>query len=125
MDISEKMGVQEAIIVSVLKDPIAKVKEMFANTAGKAVLRPKLVVDADGQRVYNEMWTADKWLTDQVGRGLHEQKLSKFEGPRYSPSFVGNLGAPGTNHICNDLVRQNDFRQSWPTDWPPSNYFTR
>lgn len=71
VDISERMGVSESLIVSVLKDPIAKVKEMFADTAGKAVLRPKLVVDADGQRVYNEMWTADKWMTDQVGRGIN------------------------------------------------------
>ena len=71
VDISERMGVSGAIIVSVLKDPIAKVKEMFANTAVKAVLRPKLVVDAEGQRVYNEMWTADKWMTDQVCRALH------------------------------------------------------
>ncbi|GLI67043.1 hypothetical protein VaNZ11_011229 [Volvox africanus] len=39
---------------------------MLADPVGKAVLRPTLVMDASGQRVYNEMWTADKWMADQA-----------------------------------------------------------
>ncbi|GLI59687.1 hypothetical protein VaNZ11_001630 [Volvox africanus] len=41
-------------------------KHMLADPVGKAVLRPTLVMDASGQRVYNEMWTADKWMADQA-----------------------------------------------------------
>jgi hypothetical protein len=67
VDVSGRVGVAEKLLVSVLKDPIAEVQRMLADPAGKAVLRPTLVMDADGQRVYNEMWTADKWMTDQVG----------------------------------------------------------
>lgn len=66
IDISGKVGVAEKVMVSVMKDPIAEVQRMLADPAGKAVLRPTLVMDADGQRVYNEMWTADKWMKDQV-----------------------------------------------------------
>lgn len=66
IDISAQIGLTDRLYVSVLKDPIGKVKEMLSDPAGKAVMRPTLVMDMDGQRIYNDMWTAEKWMTDQV-----------------------------------------------------------
>lgn len=66
VDISGQLGLAERLYVSVLKDPIGKVKQMLSDPAGKAVLRPTLVMDVHGQRIYNDMWTAEKWMTDQV-----------------------------------------------------------
>lgn len=66
IDISKQLGLDEKLVVSVLKDPLAEVRRMLADPNGKAALRPMIVMDAHGQRVYNEMWTADKWIEDQV-----------------------------------------------------------
>ncbi|EFJ40359.1 hypothetical protein VOLCADRAFT_108184 [Volvox carteri f. nagariensis] len=62
VDIGPKLGLQDTVVVSVRNDPMALVKAMFANKSGRAVLGPKLVMDQDGQRVFNEMWTAEKWM---------------------------------------------------------------
>ena len=74
VDIGPKLGLQEKVLVSVRRDTMALVKALFANPQGRAALWPKLVmpVDQDGQRVYSEMWTAKKWMDDQVRVGMVE-----------------------------------------------------
>lgn len=72
VDIGPQLGLQEKVMVSVRKDPMALVKALFANPQGRAALWPKLVMDHDGQRVYSEMWTAKKWMDDQVRVGMGE-----------------------------------------------------
>ncbi|EFJ47097.1 hypothetical protein VOLCADRAFT_92571 [Volvox carteri f. nagariensis] len=67
VDISRQVGLDKELSVAVHKDPIGLVKRMLELPDGNAVLKPTVVMDDDGQqRVYNEMWTADKWISDQV-----------------------------------------------------------
>lgn len=66
IDISKKVNCLDPIMVSVRKDPIGVVKRMFGSKEGRAVLSPGVKYDSEEQRVFNEMWTADKWLNDQV-----------------------------------------------------------
>lgn len=66
IDISTKFNLQEPLTVSIRKNPLGVVKQMFASKEGQAVLCPGTTFDADGQRVFSNMWTADKWLNDQV-----------------------------------------------------------
>lgn len=66
IDISKKVNFPDPLMLSVRKNPIGLVKRMFGSKEGQAVLSPGVSFDLDGQRVFNEMWTADKWLNDQV-----------------------------------------------------------
>ena len=66
IDISEKVNFPAPLMLSVRKNPLDVVKSMFGSKEGRAVLSPGVTFDSDGQRVFSDMWTADKWLNDQV-----------------------------------------------------------
>ncbi len=58
-------GSEGSIFMSVRKEPLELVQELFSKQTTLA-LKPVRVYDEHGQRVYNEMWTAEKWEEDQV-----------------------------------------------------------
>lgn len=104
IDISGRLGLDEKLVVSVLKDPIGAVRRMLADPVGKAVLRPTLVMDDSGQRVYNEMWTADKWMADQVRRTALLSVTHANLGTLTVTVTVGHVGRPGAHCVHHDLV---------------------
>jgi hypothetical protein len=59
-------GTTRPIIVSVRREPLKDVRNLLIHPDGDVKLHAQLCMDRFGQRVYNEMFTADKWLTQQV-----------------------------------------------------------
>ena len=84
VDIGPQLGLKAKVLVSVSKDPMALVNELFANPQGRAALWPKLIMDQDGQRVYSDMWTANKWMYDQVCVNLKHLPSAKEFVPQVS-----------------------------------------
>lgn len=66
LDMGPELGLGEQVVVSFRKNPLEIVQGMFSSKRGLAASRPAPIFDSDGQRCYNEMWTAERWEHDQV-----------------------------------------------------------